>query len=142
VGTALCSPQTSTCPQVTAQTREVFMDFGDNMGHGHGTDPCCFKAIASDMALIGTTGQDINMASGSSTGSSDRADPHDFCISPVLPLFIVYKPSFFAFSPISLPHTCSSILVTPAHLHYMAVGGPRSCPNICLISSSTFSHLL
>lgn len=58
-----------------AQTRDVCMAFRGNMGHEHQHRLYGCRTMDPDVALRGSRGQDITMASGSSVGYSHQAVP-------------------------------------------------------------------
>ena len=63
-GPALGKPQTSTWPPEIAQTRDVHMAFGGNMGHGHRHRPLLLQGHRPRQGpSSNSTSQDITMAS-------------------------------------------------------------------------------
>lgn len=83
----------------------ICMAFGGNTATDINTD-LGGRAIDPDMALGGSTGSNITMASDGNSGLSHQAVPHHQRFSSS-----VFAHStqllHFTCSPISLPHTCS-----------------------------------
>lgn len=96
VGPTLHSPQTLSLPQVAAQTRDISMAFGGKMSHGHGP----------------RQGSQSRHGPGPHHGFRWQCRLFLGLISPVLPLFTVYKWSHFFLS--RLPTTRLLLIVVPA----------------------------
>lgn len=84
VGPAQQSPGTSTWPQVVAQTRNLHMAFGSNMGHGQPQGPCCCRTMPDMMAWA-------RYHHGLSWQATYIRLFITAFVTPVLPLFLVHK---------------------------------------------------
>lgn len=102
--------QTSTWIQVAAQALVLVIAWVLDRN----TDPGSGRTMDPDMALSGSPGSDIIMASGNCAGSS-------YCwiltivSSPVPPFSTVHELLHFSLSPTSLPHTLSHLSSTFVH---------------------------
>ena len=107
LGSALSSFCTSTWSQAAAQTRNIHMDFGGNMGHGHshrllllhGHGPRHGPQLQNGLTLHYGLGWQCKL-------SHEAICPHLHISSPNS-LHSAQTILLLFFSPISLPHTCT-----------------------------------